>query len=79
MFFVLLQESNVEEPVDLNDYSSPVVLQTLGLDRLKYALMARKMKCGGNLEQRAERLFSVKGLEDDQIPQSLLAKPSKKK
>jgi len=63
----------------LEDFNSAQELQSVGLDRLKTALMDRKLKCGGNLEQRAERLFSIKGLTDDQIPPSLLAKPNKKK
>lgn len=35
-------------------------LASLGLDRLKSALMALGLKCGGTLEARAERLFSTK-------------------
>ncbi|CAG2235402.1 Replication stress response regulator SDE2 [Mytilus edulis] len=73
------KEEQVQGPVNLDDYNSTEDLQALGLDRLKLALIDRKMKCGGNLEQRAERLFSVKGLTEDQIPPSLLSKPSKKK
>ena len=39
---------------------------SLGLDRLKSALQALSMKCGGTLEERAKRLFGTKGvsLED---------------
>lgn len=39
-------------------------------------LMALGMKCGGTLQQRAERLFSVKGLPPANIDPKLLAKPS---
>lgn len=74
-----MQDEQVQGPVNLDDFNSIEDLQALGLDRLKLALIDRKMKCGGNLEQRAERLFSVKGLTEDQIPPSFLSKPSKKK
>lgn len=74
-----IKNEKVQGPLNLDDFNSTEELQALGLDHLKLALIDRKMKCGGNLEQRAERLFSVKGLTEDQIPPSLLSKPSKKK
>jgi hypothetical protein len=49
-------------------------LEAFGLDRLKQELMSRGLKCGGTLEQRAQRLFSVKGLTKDQIDSDLFAK-----
>jgi splicing factor 3A subunit 3 len=49
-----------------------------GLDRLKSALTALGLKCGGTLEQRAERLFSVKGLPRSKWPKNVLAAPPKK-
>ena len=73
------KDDNVDKPINLEDFNSAQELLSVGLDRLKTALMDRKLKCGGNLEQRAERLFSIKGLTDDQIPPSLKAKPNKKK
>ena len=42
-------------------YQNAEELASLGLDRLKSALIALGLKCGGNLEARAERLFSTKG------------------
>lgn len=51
-------------------------VEKLGLDRLKQELLDRGLKCGGTLEQRAERLYSVKGLSKDQIDPSLFAKSS---
>ena len=33
----------------------------------------RGLKCGGTVEQRAERLFSVKGLKPKKYPAKLLA------
>ena len=66
------------EDVNLDDYDAAEDLEQLGLEVLKTALMCRGLKCGGTLQQRAERLFSVKGLEQDDIPSSLLAKPPRK-
>merc|ERR1712035_20355 len=40
--------------------------------------MALGLKCGGTLTNRAERLFSTKGLSDDQIPASIKEKKSGK-
>lgn len=46
-------------------------LRALGMDRLKEALEALGLKCGGTLEQRADRLFSVKGKKPEEIDQKL--------
>jgi len=54
-------------------------LTALGLDCLKVALQSRGLKCGGTLEERAERLFAVKGLKQHQIDPALFAKPAKGK
>lgn len=54
-------------------------LEALGLEQLKAELMKRGMKCGGTLQERAARLYSVRGLSADQIDAALLAKPSKGK
>lgn len=67
------------QSLDLNLYDSADALAQLGLEVLKAALVARGMKCGGSLKERAERLYSVKALQPDQIPSNLLAKPMKKK
>lgn len=47
--------------LDLSAFSSWEELASLGLDRLKSALLALGIKCGGTLEERAQRLFSTKG------------------
>ena len=47
--------------LDLSAFSAAEELSSLGLDRLKSALMALGLKCGGTLEERAQRLFSTKG------------------
>jgi len=64
-------------PIVMGDYSTVEKLKLLGLDQLKFELQLRGMKCGGNLEQRAARLDSVRGLSTEQIPANLLAKKSK--
>lgn len=66
--------ANVGAVLDLSAFTSWEELASLGLDRLKSALMALGLKCGGTLEERAQRLFSTKGMK--QIDQTLLSKKS---
>lgn len=66
--------ANVGAALDLSAFTSWEELASLGLDRLKSALMALGLKCGGTLEERAQRLFSTKGMK--QIDQTLLSKKS---
>lgn len=54
-------------------------MKALGLNRLKGELMALGLKCGGTLQERAARLFSVMGLAREQIDPALFAKPLKGK
>lgn len=67
------------EAVDLSAFHSAAELESLGLERLKCELMALGLKCGGTLQERAARLFSVRGLAREQIDPALFAKPSKGK
>ncbi|XP_065911893.1 splicing factor 3A subunit 3-like [Dysidea avara] len=60
--------------LDLSAFSSSEELMSLGLDRLKSALMALGLKCGGTLEQRAKRLFSTKGKPLDTLDSSMFVK-----
>ena len=60
--------------LDLSAFSSSEELMSLGLDRLKSALQALGLKCGGTLEQRAQRLFSTKGKSLKDLDPSLFAK-----
>ncbi|KAF6028779.1 SDE2 [Bugula neritina] len=69
-------ESN-DEPIDLELHTSAKQLEGYGLEHLKQDLMRRGLKCGGSLEQRALRLFSVKGLAPSEIDSSLFAKKRK--
>lgn len=45
-----------------------------GADKLKEALSARNMKCGGTPEQRAERLFQCRGRQLHELPANLFTK-----
>lgn len=63
--------------LDLSTFSSWEELASLGLDRLKLALIALNLKCGGTLEERAKRLYSVKGKHESEIDPSLFVKSSK--
>lgn len=47
-------------PLDLSSYHTVESLEALGADRLKSALLALDMKCGGTLRERADRLFNTK-------------------
>ncbi|CAF0874144.1 unnamed protein product [Brachionus calyciflorus] len=60
--------------LDLSSYSSWEELASLGLDRLKSALMALGLKCGGSLQERAIRLFQTKGKRLQDLDPSLFAK-----
>ncbi|CAG0882097.1 unnamed protein product [Cyprideis torosa] len=63
--------------LDLSAFSTWEELASLGLDRLKSALISLGLKCGGTLEERAQRLFSTKGKELSELDPSLFAKPKK--
>lgn len=71
---VKVKEPTKPELLNLDSYNSAQELEALGLDRLKSALLALKVKCGGTLSQRAERLFSLKGLEHKDFPKKVRAK-----
>uniref|UniRef100_A0A914ZLK8 Matrin-type domain-containing protein n=1 Tax=Parascaris univalens TaxID=6257 RepID=A0A914ZLK8_PARUN len=60
--------------LDLSSFESAADLEPLGLDRLKSALIALGLKCGGTLKERAERLFATKGHKLSDLELSVLAK-----
>ena len=60
--------------LDLSAFSSSEELMSLGLDRLKTALQALNLKCGGTLEERAKRLFYTKGMSLESLQSSAFAK-----
>ena len=63
-----------EIPLDLDEFASIEQLMELGIDRLKAALLSLQCKCGGSLEERAKRLFSLKGLERKDYPSKVRAR-----
>jgi len=69
-----VQESIKPKLLDLDPYKCVQELEELGLGRLKSALLALKVKCGGTLQQRAERLFSLKGLDYEDFPKKVRTK-----
>jgi hypothetical protein len=65
--------------LDLSAFDSASELEPLGMDRLKAALQCRGVKCGGSLQERAARLFALKGLRSHEIDPKLLASSSRKR
>lgn len=68
-------QETTESMIDLDSYKSHEELMELGLDILKGELQVRGLKCGGTLEDRARRLWSVRGKSSDQIDDSLRSAP----
>ena len=64
--------------LDLGPFETMEALEALGLDRLKAALLAAGLKCGGTLRDRAERLLSTRGKDRADWDPKILAKPKKK-
>lgn len=62
----------------LGMFNDVTELEALGMDRLKEALEALGLKCGGTLRDRAQRLWAVRGKRPDEIPANLKAKPAHK-
>ena len=60
--------------LDLSAFSSHEELASLGLDRLKSGLIALGLKCGGTVQERAERLFMTKGKKLSELNPALFAK-----
>ena len=61
-------------PLNLEDYSSTEELAEFGLDFLKEALTEIGLKCGGTLEERAARLWSVRRKPKEEWAKSLFSK-----
>ncbi|XP_059651243.1 uncharacterized protein LOC132298907 [Cornus florida] len=66
--------SDIEKPLNFDDYSSETEMEVLGMERLKSELQARGLKCGGTLRERAARLFLLKTTPVEMLPKKLLAK-----
>lgn len=65
------QEQLAEPMIDLLSYKSVEQLMELGLDCLKQELRVHGLKCGGTLEERAKRLWSIRGKSPEEIDESL--------
>lgn len=78
-FLIFFPQVIDKETIDLLAFSSVAELELLGLEKLKCELIALGLKCGGTLQERAARLFSVRGLAKEQIDPALFAKPLKGK
>lgn len=79
------QEEETEEQLNefvqnfsFEQYESIDDIEKIGLQRLKLVLMSMGIKCGGTLQERAKRLFTLKGLKPEDFPTQLLAKKLKK-
>ena len=77
MITSIISTKEINYLIDLkaSEYSTLSSLLQLGLQNLKFQLESRGMKCSGNLQERAERLFSIRELTSlDQIHPKLLKK-----
>ncbi|RZC79356.1 hypothetical protein C5167_003708 [Papaver somniferum] len=68
------KSSDLEKPLNFDDFNSAADMEVLGMERLKAELQAHGLKCGGALQERASRLFLLKTTPVDKLPKKLLAK-----
>nr|CCA19205.1 conserved hypothetical protein [Albugo laibachii Nc14] len=66
-------EAAEKDRADWSKFTTAKDLEQLGLETLKEILKRRGLKCGGNLEQRAARLFSIKNKAWDEIDAKIKA------
>jgi len=71
--------SKEPQPLRLGMFNSPEELEVLGKDRLKEALEAIGVKCGGTVKERALRLWSVRGKKVEDYPAQLRSKDAKRR
>ena len=67
----------LQGPLDLDEYSSAAELESVGAERLKSVLQSLGLKCGGTVQERAQRLFSTKGKSLEELDPHLFAKAGK--
>ncbi|KAF2315215.1 hypothetical protein GH714_038460 [Hevea brasiliensis] len=67
-------DTDLEKPLNFDDFNSAAEMEVLGMERLKNELQARGLKCGGTMQERAARLFLLKTTSLDKLPKKLLAK-----
>jgi hypothetical protein len=69
-----MKEEVLERTIDLGKYADGQQLQEIGPEVIKQELQRMGIKCGGSLEERANRLFSTKGITTKaQINKNILA------
>ncbi|KAI3947217.1 hypothetical protein MKX01_019870 [Papaver californicum] len=68
------KNSDLEKPLNFDDFNCAADMEVLGMERLKAELQAHGLKCGGALKERASRLFLLKTTPVDKLPKKLLAK-----
>ncbi|RZC84334.1 hypothetical protein C5167_047115 [Papaver somniferum] len=68
------KNSDLEKPLNFDDFNCAADMEVLGMERLKAELQAHGLKCGGALQERASRLFLLKTTPVDKLPKKLLAK-----
>lgn len=73
---ISIAKAKEPQPLRLGMFNDVKELEALGMDRLKEALEAMGLKCGGTLQDRAQRLWSVRGKKPEEIPANLKAKPA---
>lgn len=71
--------SKEPQPLRLGMFNSPEELEVLGKDRLKEALEAIGLKCGGTVRERALRLWSVRGKKVEDYPSQLRSRDTKRR
>ncbi|CAN1176750.1 Replication stress response regulator SDE2, partial [Linum perenne] len=71
---VVNDDSDMKKPLNFEEFNSPSDLEVLGLEKLKWELQERGLKCGGTIKERAARLFLLKTTPLDKLPKKLLAK-----
>ena len=59
------------KPLDLDGFGSVDELRGVGPETLKAELLRRAMKCGGTLDERAERLWKARGIPLFKLRQEL--------
>jgi len=69
-----IKQSEEKQTFDLNKCSSIDELKQMEPDRLKNILLSMGVKCGGTPDDRANRLFSLKGLRRDEYPKKVRGK-----
>lgn len=66
--------ATIKIDLESNEYQSANDLLKFGLDGLKNELIRRGLKSGGTLQERADRLWSVRGIKPKHIDKKLRAK-----